>query len=549
MRSAVPLTVKISYENSFYWLVMMLRKPIVSTTASARIRWEGALSFLIHPAGLETPIFPTFENHCRGNRTILSPNNFNWFGFVVLVVLFFGFCAQSVRAEELAITCGSTSRIEVPEGVRSVSAGDPAVIEARLYHGGHGVLVVGLAEGSSDLKIERTNGTNLTYKVVVRADSQSPMDQIKELLSDFPELRVDIVGTRAVLRGSVKSQVDLDKIRKIEAVYTNAILDLSTFDPAEIAETNRQAILRDLHEAGMDSVMVQVNNDTAILDGVVDSDAAAAFAVEKAKTRVTNVKSLLGVQRRMIETDLQFVEIDHEKGSSFGTNVLNSLALSGGFSVANTGRPSLGLTGAATASINAQLLSQNCNVLYQDHLNGVSGQEVTFKNGGTSYFVVGGPMQPVPWGVVIRVKPTMQGRDWMQMDVSVDVNAPVVGGPGAITLTGFSTTTSLMAKVGQSVILSGFAQALASQSGNKTPILGNIPLLNLLFSEKRKDKNHKEAVLVLTPYPSSGLAPVSRPFSEGAREILNGPVSSLPLSSLPPSSPPLSSQPVPPPAK
>jgi type II secretory pathway component GspD/PulD (secretin) len=90
-----------------------------------------------------------------------------------------------------------------------------------------------------------------------------------------------------------------------------------------------------------------------------------------------------------------------------------------------------------------------------------------------------------------------------------------------VTTREFNTSTSVMSKIGETVVLSGFAQALGTDSNDKTPVLNDIPLLNLFFSSKAKSKSHKEAVLLLTPRPCSIEAATGPAFSTQTKAILN----------------------------
>jgi type II secretory pathway component GspD/PulD (secretin) len=70
--------------------------------------------------------------------------------------------------------------------------------------------------------------------------------------------------------------------------------------------------------------------------------------------------------------------------------------------------------------------------------------------------------------------------------------------------------------------LSGFAEALGSACTDKSPILGDVPLLNLLFGTKSKSKAHKDAILLLTPRPSTLPEAASGPaFSVQSKSLLN----------------------------
>jgi type II secretory pathway component GspD/PulD (secretin) len=142
---------------------------------------------------------------------------------------------------------------------------------------------------------------------------------------------------------------------------------------------------------------------------------------------------------------------------------------------------------------------------------------VAFKEGRTIY-AAGLPV--VPYGVIIKVKPTLQGRDGIMSDLTIEVST-AVSDPGRVTTTEFRTGTSVMSKIGQTVVISGFDQALRSANNDKTPIMGDIPLLNLLFAGKSKSKTHKEAVLLLTTRPAFPEAATGPAFSAQSKSILN----------------------------
>jgi pilus assembly protein CpaC len=443
-----------------------------------------------------------------------------------LLFLCAGLAAPGLRGEELTVFKGSSTKIAVPEGIRKIVIGSESIIDAKPQEDGRAALVVGLNEGSSELRIERLQGADLVYKVTVRPDLQGTMDQIKELLSDVVGLEIKIVGNKIVFEGKIKTQADWERIKKVESAYGGAIIDLATFDQPEMAAAVQTVILKDLHDAGLNTVTVQVTGDTVVLDGTVYSDADLARAVEKAKLRMPNVKSLLRVQQVMIETDLNFVSLSRNNGSSFGQNLFdNAISLSPNFQAGNSGRPSLSMGASATYSINAALTAGNSKSIYQQHMSGASGQEVSFKQGGTIYVPVagnvGGSLLPIPYGVIIKVKPTLQGKDGILTDVNVEVSTAAASG-GSVTTTEFKTSASALSKIGETVVLSGFAQALSTGSSDKTPILGDIPLLNLMFAQKTKSKTKSEAVL-LTPRPSFSEAATGPAYSEGTKAILNAP--------------------------
>jgi Flp pilus assembly secretin CpaC len=440
-----------------------------------------------------------------------------WRKMLLPLLVCAGLAAPGLRGDEFTVAKGGSTNIAVAAGIRKIIVGSDAIIAAGPQQDGKAAVVVGLAEGSSELRIQQLQGPDLVYKVAVHADSQGTIDQIKELLSGVAGLKIKSVGAKVVFEGKIKSQADSEMIKKVEAAYPGAIIDLIAYEQPDMPEAVKTLILHDLHERGLESVTVQIVGDTVILDGVVFSPGDLAQAVETAKLRALNVKSLLRVQEVMIETDLQFVEVDQDNLSSLGENLFdNNVVLSPVASV-GVGRPSLNLAATATYKINTALTAANCKSIYQEHISGASGQEVAFKQGRTIYAA---GLPAVPYGVIIKVKPTVQGRDGVMSDLSVEVSTAVAG-PGQVTTSEFRTGTSVMSKVGQTVVISGFAQALRTSNSDKTPALGDIPLLNLLFAGKSKSKSHKEAVLLLTTRPCFPEAATGPAFSAQSKSILN----------------------------
>jgi len=133
-----------------------------------------------------------------------------------------------------------------------------------------------------------------------------------------------------------------------------------------------------------------------------------------------------------------------------------------------------------------------------------SGEEGQTQVGGTSYITVagnvGGSVEKIPFGVMLKVKPVLEGKDQVLLNVSVEVSSPIVAGEGNFAQQKSQTQTTVRCGIGESVFLSGLVQVLGNRTKTKTPLLGDIPLVNLFFSEKVSSKTKKEVLLVLTPH-------------------------------------------------
>jgi pilus assembly protein CpaC len=433
--------------------------------------------------------------------------------------------ACSVRAEEVTVVKGATSRIPVAEGIRRISVSNPSVADARPDGDGRTVLVQGLTEGSTDLRVERLQGTDLSYKVHVSSDLQDMLGQIKELLSDVDGLDVKVVGSKIVLKGNVLTKSDYDRVMKIAEAYAGVILNMARLDRTEMSKYVEEAIIRDI---ACDTVKVRVSEDTAILEGVVYSEADLARAGEMARLRVPVVKNLLRVQDVMIETDVHFVQLDKASASDIGFNVLKNASVGAKFDLqGGSGKPtvnSFSVNASLSARINALVGNGSAKILAQPHLSTKSGGEGTFHSGGATYFAVSGvnagSLEKIEYGIILKVKPTLQGRDRIMNEVTIEVSVPSAKPQGTFSLEKFDTKSVAMCKVGESIMLSGLVQSLATQFKEKTPLLGDIPLLSMFFSNKQKSTESRELIVLISPKPVFPQTDNSPAFSQEREHLL-----------------------------
>lgn len=452
----------------------------------------------------------------------------NWLHMKALIcgLITLGLTTLAVKADEITVAKGASTKVTVAEGVKRITIANPNIIDAKPAEDGRAVTVSGLAEGSSALTIETVAGGTVAHRIIVRADLQGMLEEIKELLGDVEGLDVKMVGNKIVFKGEVATMSGYEKVKKVAAAYAGVILDMSGISK-DINKNRADAILRDI---GLEGITARIVEDGVVLEGVVYSEAEKARAEKLASQRIPKVTSFITVQEVMIETDVQFVEVNTTSGTDFGYNVLKSMELTAGGKSGGTtmGKPtpSWGVSGTATAKINALVGSGQGKVLVQKNVTAKSGSEGRAMVGGefgvSSAGNVGGTLDKIQYGVILTVKPTLQGRDTIDSAVTIEVSMPVAAGKNAYSLDKNETKTTVRCKVGESVVLSGLVQALASNSKEKTPLVGDIPLLNLFFSEKTSAKQKKEVLVVLTPHVILPEAAAGGPYSDERKKILQG---------------------------
>jgi type II secretory pathway component GspD/PulD (secretin) len=107
-------------------------------------------------------------------------------------------------------------------------------------------------------------------------------------------------------------------------------------------------------------------------------------------------------------------------------------------------------------------------------------------------------------------------------EVTVEVSTPVSVAGSQFTLQKYDTVCTSVCKIGESMVISGMTQTIANSNSSKTPLLGDIPLLSLFFSNKTTDKERHEFVIVVTPRPVFPPAAFGQTLGEQHNDLLQG---------------------------
>ena len=312
-----------------------------------------------------------------------------------------------------------------------------------------------------------------------------------------------------------------------------------------------------LHAAMPDSnISVTTVGQLAVMNGTVASpeDAAQAQALvtsllNPGKKEGDNL-DILPVNRLKTATPLQvtlkvrIAEVNRSLLKSWGVNLLShdstggfkfgisqgSPGTTGGspFSVANT--TGVGATlGVATKLLGLDLLGSLdiaatdgfATMLAEPNLTALSGETASFLAGGEFPIPVaqaGGSNGAVTieykdYGVGLAFTPIVlnDGRISMRVRPEVsqldDANGVSLGGYRVPALTVRRAETTVELGSGQSFMIAGLIQNSGNNSVNKTPFLGDLPILGSLFHSTKFQRQETELVVIVTPYltrPVSG---------------------------------------------
>ena len=218
-------------------------------------------------------------------------------------------------------------------------------------------------------------------------------------------------------------------------------------------------------------------------------------------------------------------------GIGQGRNFYPNYAPNGGlFTGGGGGASSLGTTsitnGATGSTLGLAGRVLGLNLLGAIDLGETIGQVTTLANpnltalsGETGTFLAGGEI-PIPlaqalgtisveykqYGVSLAYTPTVLSDGRISLRVRPEVsqldysNAISLSGTRVPGLTTRRAETTIELGSGQSMMIGGLLQNSQNNSVNKTPFLGDIPILGALFRSNSFQRNETELVIIITPY-------------------------------------------------
>jgi pilus assembly protein CpaC len=403
---------------------------------------------------------------------------------------------------DLAVTVGKSLILDTPADLRRVSVANGDLAEA-LAVNPREVLINGKAPGETSVILWQQDGARTLYNLTVR-QSMSRVAAVQEQL----------------LRGLPGQDVSLD-----------------------------------------------FANDTVFLRGTVPDLASAERAAGMAAT-LGKVVNLLRVAVPAAEPQIllhvRFADVDRSATSSFGFNLLST----GGKTI---GQTTTGQFGPATPSINGNsvqfTLSDALNVfLFRQDLNlgaliealeaqnlmqTLAEPNILALNGKTASFISGGEF-PFPvvqggatsgavtiqfreYGVRINFLPVVTPRGTIRLQVAPEVSS--LDYANALQFEGFTIPALATRKVqtqielesGQSFVIAGLLDNTITESLNKIPGIGDIPLLGKLFQSHTRTKSNTELLILVTPELVRPIpAGVALPEVRGPQEYLPGTAKNAP---------------------
>lgn len=404
---------------------------------------------------------------------------------------------------QVQLSVGEGQMINLPRAITSVWTSNPKAADVYVNNA-HQINLFGKDQGEATVIATAADGS-VVYGAQVRVSQNLPSinEALKTAMPDS-DVRVVTVGQMAILMGTVASPDDAAFAQQLASSELNPGVDLSKDGSlCKICVINRLKIATPLQV--MLKVRIAEMNRSLLKKFGVNllnrSSGGTLFGIGRGNPGTINIAKgpanpVTGVQPETV-TGATFNNLVGGTtlglfGHIFGMDLLGTLDLLENDGVIST--------------------------LAEPNLTALSGETASFLAGGEFPIPVSQSLGAVTieykqYGVGLAFTPVVLGDGRISMRVRPEVSE--LSDAGSVRLNGFTvpalTTrraeTTVELGSGQSFMIAGLLQNHNTNSIEKAPFLGDLPVLGALFRSTSYQRDETELVIIVTPYlvrPVSG---------------------------------------------
>jgi pilus assembly protein CpaC len=401
---------------------------------------------------------------------------------------------------------------------------------------------------------DSTNELSVTVGKSVLVDCAQPIQRVAVGIGDIAEATA-ISPTEIMVDGKAAGETSLI-IWDIHG--GRQFFNVTVRAQATVTGDNLDAIRRELRaELPGQTVRVSYSNNSIFLRGTVSDLVSSSRAVQIASA-AGKVVNLLDVDVPKADPQIlikvRFASVDRSRARQLGINLFNlglgnavggvstgqfsPPTISGGGSSSSSGGSVSGSAGSASFSNEYNLLAYFpglgvgadisaletkgvVQVLAEPNVLATNGKEASFLAGGEfPYPVVSGTsggtsavsIEFKEYGIRINFIPTITPRGTIHLQVAPEVssldytNEATISGFVVPGITSRRVNTEVELADGESFMIGGLLDKSTSDTFNKIPFIGDIPIIGKLFQSEQRTKNDTELIVIVTPEIVSPLA-------------------------------------------
>jgi pilus assembly protein CpaC len=385
--------------------------------------------------------------------------------------------AREGRLLHLELERGKSAVLQTEFRVKRVSIGDPEIVDVVVLDPRQAHLVA-KAIGDTNVVLWNADGK---LEAALDVHVGSPHSQIETELRRVlhnDTIGVDGAGHALVVRGSVASPTQMERAVQVADAFFGRGRD----EPSQVIN------------------MLEVGGNQQVMISII----------------IAEMKRTLG---RELGTNWSGVHKSGDTTVDFAS-LLDDVFLRANFVLAL-------MEGSDSLNVFIEALQENglAKILAEPSLVARSGAPAQFLVGGEVPIPI--PQSALsdsitvefkPFGVGVIFTPTVMGPDRIHLDVATEVSLPVEA--FGVEITGFSIPSFEVRKVstgvdlgdGESFAIAGLLREDIDETINQFPLLGDLPILGVLFRSTSFQKQETELVMIVTPHLVKPLPPGPPPL-------------------------------------
>lgn len=390
--------------------------------------------------------------------------------------------SQPQGSAPLRVMVDKSLLINTTERLKRISVSDPNVVYATVVTPTQ-ILVHGRSPGEVSLLIWDELERSRSFDVRVDVDVSACAEEEHRV---FPDEQIQVTPSRAaiVLSGHVSTEDVAKRAGELASAYSKNIINVLTFGPVGAQEVLLEVKFAEVDRSALTQLGINVfSNGAANIVGTTTTGEYGGFGSQ-------NISQTQGSNAPV--TVNQTV-----------SDVLNLFLF----------QPNIHL-GAVIEALQSKSLLQ---ILSEPTLIAVNGKKASFLAGGQFPFPIVQPGQGFTavtisfkeFGVKLDFTPVIMPNGNIHLTVAPEVST--LDFADALTISGFTVPalstrkaeTEFELRDGQSFVIAGLIDNRVTDTWNKIPGLGDIPILGAFFRSKSISKSNSELMVLCTVHKTS----------------------------------------------
>lgn len=392
----------------------------------------------------------------------------------------------------LLLAVGESRVINLPDNLTDVVIANPNVLDVHV-RSQRQIYLIAKAPGETNVFVTSGNGKMLYANAVRVGNNLTSIDQMLHLAMPDADVQVSTMNGMVLLTGTVAAPEDAAEVERLVTAFagkdTNVVSRLKTATPLQV---NLQVRIAEVNK----------NFSKNIGFNLMTSDFTGGFKFGIGQGRSMTSKWVIGGGLNVGNGASNVVDLT---GAAVGTGLSSQTS---GATLGGQGRLfGLDILGALDLA-EAQGFAAT---LANPNLTALSGETASFLAGGEIPIPLSTSLGQVSvdykqYGVSLAFTPTVLADGRISMRVRPEVSQ--LDNSSAVRLNNFSipgistrrAETTVELGSGQSFVIGGLLSTSSGNTIDKTPFLGDLPILGNLFKSQGFRRQETELVIIVTPY-------------------------------------------------